>query len=63
MHYKIRHFASLEIQRKVEFFNGIGRKKTIRRRFSQMPHNLRMHLTCYSGLRPLPPAGDADVRL
>jgi hypothetical protein len=27
-----------------------------------MPHNLRMHLTCYSGLRPLPPAGDADVR-
>jgi len=24
-----------------------------------MPHNLRMHLTVYSGLRPLPPTGDA----
>lgn len=22
-------------------------------------HNIRMHLTGYSGLRPLPPAGDA----
>jgi hypothetical protein len=29
------------------------------RRFNQMPHNIRMHLTGYSGLRPLPPAGDA----
>src|SRR5258708_27061553 len=27
-----------------------------------MPHNLRMHLTCYSGLRPFPTADDADVR-
>jgi len=26
----------------------------------QMPHNIRMHLTGYSGLRPLPPAGDAE---
>jgi hypothetical protein len=25
-----------------------------------MPHNIRMHLTGYSGLRPLPPAGDAE---
>jgi len=24
-----------------------------------MPHNIRMHLTGYSGLPPLPPAGDA----
>jgi hypothetical protein len=24
-----------------------------------VPHNIRMHLTGYSGLRPLPPAGDA----
>jgi hypothetical protein len=24
-----------------------------------MPHNIRMHMTGYSGLRPLPPAGDA----
>jgi hypothetical protein len=26
---------------------------------TKMPHNFRMHLTGYSGLRPLPPAGDA----
>jgi len=24
-----------------------------------MPHNIRVHLTDYRGLRPLPPAGDA----
>jgi len=24
-----------------------------------MPHNIRMHLTGYSGLCPPPPAGDA----
>jgi len=27
--------------------------------FTKMPHNMRMHLTGYSGLRPLPPAGNA----
>jgi hypothetical protein len=27
---------------------------------TKMPHNIRMHLTGYSGLRPLPPAGDAE---
>jgi hypothetical protein len=27
---------------------------------TRMPHNIRMHLTGYSGLRPLPPAGDAE---
>ena len=25
----------------------------------EIPHNNRIHLTCYSGLGPLPPAGDA----
>jgi hypothetical protein len=25
----------------------------------EMPHNIRMHLTGYSGLRPLPPTSDA----
>jgi len=33
-------------------------QKTTKRR-GQSPPNLRMHLTGYSGLRPLPPAGDA----
>jgi len=28
-------------------------------RLRPMQHNIRMHLTGYSGLRPLPPAGDA----
>lgn len=28
-----------------------------------MTPNIRMHLTGYSGLRPLPPAGDTDVEL
>jgi hypothetical protein len=26
---------------------------------TRMPHNIRMHLTGSSGLRPPPPAGDA----
>jgi len=26
---------------------------------TKMPHNIRIHLTGYSGLRPPPPAGDA----
>ena len=30
-----------------------------RRRPSRATSNIRMHLTSYSGLRPLPPAGDA----
>jgi hypothetical protein len=32
----------------------------MRPRFDQMTHNIRMHLTDYSGLRPLAPAGDAE---
>jgi hypothetical protein len=36
-----------------------GRAFSIRRCFRKMPHNIRMHLTGYSRLRALPPAGDA----
>jgi len=28
--------------------------------FKEVPHNIRIHLTGYSGLRPPSPAGDAD---
>src|SRR5262245_34734988 len=38
---------------------ALARKRTIRHGLNKMPHNIRMHLTDYSGLRPLPPAGDA----
>jgi hypothetical protein len=33
--------------------------QAIRDQSMQVPHNIRMHLTGYSGLRPLPLAGDA----
>ena len=36
-----------------------GSIENIRRRFSGMLHTLRMHLTGYSGLRALPPTGEA----
>ncbi len=34
-------------------------EKGTARDLKQVPHNIRMHLTGYSGLRPLLPAGDA----
>jgi hypothetical protein len=33
-----------------------------RRSFNKVLHNIRMHLTGYSELRPLPQAGDASVK-